>query len=134
MSAITNVVIDDSQPTPVSHTLGPVQTVPHPKWRENIADLPISGQVSLFANQSQKNGLYKTRFVMEVPVMEEASGANSQGYTASPKVAHTMRVDCVFFAHQRTTVAQREDLLELFTNVLKDASILGSVTDLALPY
>jgi hypothetical protein len=134
MSAIANVVIDDSQPTPISHTLVPTQTAPNPKWRDTVAALPISGQVSLAVSQTQRNGLYKTRIVMEVPVMEIASGENNEGYTAAPKIAHSMRVDCVFFAHQRTTLAQREDILELFANSLGNVQVADSINSLVLPY
>jgi hypothetical protein len=134
MSAIANVVILDSQPTPVSHTFVPVQTSPSPKWRDGVVGLPVSGQATILAQQTQRNGLFKTRLVMEIPVMEVASGENDEGYTAAPKVAHTMRIDCVFFAHQRTTMAQREDALELFRNSLDDIQIVDSISSLILPF
>jgi len=134
MSAIANVVINDGQATPVSHTFFPVKSTPVAEYRENLASLPVAGQGTLTVALTQKNGLYKVRSTLELPVMEEATGANSEGYTAAPKVAHTLRADCVFFAHARTTEDQRNDLVELLVNAWTDSQIREVFKKLLKPY
>lgn len=134
MSAITNVVINDGQATPVAHTYYPIQSAPVAIWREDIVSLPISGQGTISLGLAQKGDLFKMRVTVDLPVMEEAAGANPQGYTAAPKVAHSVRVDATFFATKRSTSDQRNDLIELFMNALADPNVRNSFKSLLKPY
>lgn len=134
MPAINTVVVNDAETTPVAHTYYPVQSSPVAVYRENIAALPISGQGQITLGLSQKGELYKLRVTMDLPVMEEASGANPQGYTAAPRVAHTVRADCTFFATRRSTASQRKNLMELFMNSLADDQIRQAFESLIKPY
>lgn len=131
MSVIANVVINDSVPLP--HTLLPVKVSPSAEYRENLASLPVSGQTELKVSLTNKKNLYKVRITLDMPVMEEASGANAEGYTAAPKIAHMVRVDAVFFAHGRSTQLQRTDLLTLFQNALSNLQVQETFTLLNKP-
>lgn len=134
MSAIANVVIDDGQSTPISHTYYPVKSTPIAEFRENVADVPVGGQGLLSVALTKKGSLYKVRLTAELPVMEEATAQNSSGYTAAPKVAHTVRADATLFAHARSTEDQRNDLIELFMNALGDPMFRETFKALLKPF
>jgi hypothetical protein len=134
MPAINTVAISDGQATPVEHTYYPVQSSPIAVYREDITSLPVSGQSVLTEGLVSKGELFKFRVTLDLPVMEEASGANPSGYTAAPKVAHIVRADCTFFASKRSTSDQRNDLMELFMNSLADPQVRDSFKSLIKPY
>lgn len=123
MSDIANIVITDGEDTPVVHTFKPVQQSPNAVYREDIADVPVLGQGKLSVALAENASLYKTRVILEIPVMETAMAQNAAGYTAAPKVAHTLRADVVLFAHSRSTYQQRDNLISLLISALGDAQV-----------
>jgi hypothetical protein len=133
MTALTSVTINDGKGTPVAHVYEPVQRVPSIKWREELPDLPVAGQGSISLNLTQAGDVYKLRGTVDLPIMEEALSANSSGYTAAPKVAHTVRGDITLFAHVRSTSDQRKDVIALFQNFLADAQIVSAFETLRKP-
>lgn len=133
MPAIATVAISDGKSVPETHSYFPVQSAPVSVWREDVETLPIAGQGQLTLGLSSKADLYKLRVTLDLPVMEEAAGANPSGYTAAPKVAHTVRADCTFFASKRSTAGQRNDLMELFMNALADPQIRSAMKSLIRP-
>jgi hypothetical protein len=133
MTDIANIVIADGEDTPVNHTFQPVQQSPNAIYRENIADVPVLGQGLINTTLSNNAQIYKVRFILEIPVMEEAVAQNTAGYTAAPKVAHTLRADVVLFAHARSTTQQRDNLITLVSNALQDAQINGMYVNLVKP-
>lgn len=123
MSAIANIVVYDGAPTPVSHTLLPISITREngsveAVWRENLASVPINGQVSITMKLTKlKSGVYRAFQRVSVPVMESVSGQNAAGYTASPKVAYVNTVDTVGFFHERSDTAGRRLVRQLSINV-----------------
>lgn len=122
MSAIAAITVFDGAGTPVTHTLSPVSVsktdnVITAVWRESNAALPVEAQISLTLRQStNSNGVVKSQFTMDVPVMESVSGQNAAGYTASPKVAFIDRNEWTSYAHPRSTVTSRRLARQLLVN------------------
>lgn len=133
MTDIANIVIADGEDTPVNHTFIPVQQSPNAIYREDIADVPVLGQGLLNVSLTNNAQIYKTRIVLEIPVMEEAVAQNTAGYTAAPKVAHTLRADIVLFAHARSTAQQRDNLITLVANAIVNAQVSGTYVSLVKP-
>lgn len=134
MPAISTIVIDDGQATPVSHTFEPVKSVPSCVWRTEDAALPVIGQMAIAMSDTTARNITKFRLTLSLPAMEETSGANASGYTAAPQVAHTLRADLVLFAHGRSTSDQRKDLVTLLRNALAHAQVEDSFVALKKPY
>jgi hypothetical protein len=111
-----------------------VASSPTALYRENTTDVPVLGQGRLAVALNQKGDLYKARIQLELPVMEEATAQNSAGYTAAPKVAHTVRADLTLFAHSRSTEQLRVNLITLLKNALDDAQVKGTFTSLLKPF
>lgn len=134
MSGIINVVLNDGKATPVVHTFYPISNAPSALWRERVAGLPLAAQGTLSLSVTKsKNGLYKVRKIVSIPVMEEIIDANTNGYTAAPRIAHTLRSDTVSFAHSRSTSDERKDLLALTTNFDADPAVIEAIESLTQP-
>lgn len=134
MSAIAPIVIADGQGTPVSHTFNPVQSNPDAFYREAQASLPIVGQGTVKLVVKQDSSLNRVKVSLALPCLETATGANSSGYTAAPKVAYTVTANVEFLLPSRSTVAQRKDLRVLLKNLLTDAQIVDAVDNINIPY
>lgn len=124
MSAMSAITVFDGAATPVTHTLQPVSCGKTPEgvivalWRESNAAVPVEAQISLTLRQSTtSNGVVKSQFTMDVPVMEAISGQNAAGYTASPKVAFVDRNEWASYAHPRSTVTSRRLSRQLLVNL-----------------
>lgn len=136
MSAIAPIVINDGAATPVAHTFNPFQSVPQANYRENQTALALVGQgtISIVSSTDLGNGLSKVRVVLALPALEVIGAQNAQGYTASPKVAYTNKVDATFILPNRGTAQQRKDLRTLFSNLLANAQVVDVIENLAQPY
>lgn len=123
MAQMANVLVKDDANPLVEYTFVPV-TNRSPKWRTQIAGVPLDGQMTLeqVANVKLADGNYRRVFKAVVPVMETlgASGT-AAGYVAPPKVAYTTPVTITLVQNQRATIAD-------IANALKIAlvSILGA--------
>jgi hypothetical protein len=136
MSAIGNLVIQDGQGTPVTHTFYPIQSGALSLWRENQSTLPIIGQGTVAVNVKidTKGGLNKVRVTMDLPALETATDANSAGYTAAPKVAYSNKVTMEFFLPSRGTSAQRKDLRVLIADLMTEAILIDTIDNINIPY
>jgi len=133
MSAIASIAILDGQGTPVTHTMYPLRSGDKSTWRENQAGLALIGQgvVDMTVKQGPLN---KVRLLLELPALETATGANSAGYTAAPKVAYSNKAIVELFLPSRATAAQRKDLRVLLSNLLLNATVIDSIENLNVPY
>jgi len=132
MSAISNITAFDGAATPVSHTLiatevtrknGKVSAV----WRENATGVPVYAQIRVEMNLERlASGVYRVEQRTVVPVQEVVTGANSAGYSATPKVAHEMTVLTTGFFHERSDSAGRQLVKQLAANIFN--GVATSVT------
>lgn len=124
MAAMTNILVKDDAATPKEWTLLAITDTPVPYWRGNDAGVPLAGQPRLTESVEQvKSGDWKISAKLEVPTMETlgASGASS-GYVAPPSVAYTTTGIFTMFAPERSTTADRANLLKMMIGVLQGAS------------
>jgi hypothetical protein len=128
MSAMTNILVkDDSNPL-VEITLVPI-TNNRPKWRAQVAGVPLDGQVTveLLANTLLADGNNRRVLKLEVPVMETlgASGT-SAGYVAPAKVAYKIPVTLTMVVNQRAVIADTANAVKFILSLIAGAS---SVTE-----
>lgn len=124
MAAMTNILVKDDAATPIEWTLQPITDTPNPQWRASASGIPLAGQPRLSASVEEvKSGAVKVTAKLEVPVMETlgASGT-SAGYVAPPAVAYTNTAIVTAFVDQRSTVADRANLLKMIAGILGGAS------------
>lgn len=120
---IDNILVKDDANPLVEYTLKPV-TNNRPKWRAQVAGVPVDGQITveLLANQKLADGNYRRVFKLSVPVMETlgASGT-AAGYVAPPKVAYVVPVTVSMVANQRATAADCANALKIAIGCLGGA-------------
>lgn len=128
MSQIANITVYDGAATPVSHTLVAVSVtrekgIVKAEWREQLAGVPVTAQVRVFASiQQLPSAVYKTEVRVEVPVMETIGAQNAAGYTAAPKVAYVNTVVTTGFFHERSDVTGRRLAKQVMFNLLNNIS------------
>lgn len=139
MSAIAPIVINDGKATPVAHTFYPGSPLGGViRYREQISGIPYNAQASIGILQrfDERNisAVNKTRIVMEIPVQEVAGSANSQGYTAQPKVAFSEKIICEVFSPGRGDSPLRKDARVMFWNLMAHAAIIDLIDNQVGPY
>lgn len=135
MAQIANIVINDGATTPVGHTFFPVASAPKAIYREGLANLPLVGQGQIVLSGGVPGAaLQRVKMTLALPALETATGANSDGYTAAPRVAYTNTVQVEFILPARGTMQQRKDLRVMLSNLLKDAQVVDVIDNLIIPF
>lgn len=135
MSAIAAITIADGKGSPVNHTYNPILSGLTAQFRTADGALPLIGQETITIRQKVVNPQVQSVVInLDLPALETATGANSSGYTASPKVAYTNRVSVTFMLPNRGTAAQRTDLRVLLKNLLANAQVVDYVDNLQPAY
>lgn len=134
MSQIAQIAIQDGKTTPVTHTFNPISSSPSAYYRESVASLALVGQGTLDLRMREESSVIRVNCVMSLPALESASGANSAGYTAGPKVAYSHTVKVEFLLPKRGDAAQRKDLRVMLQNLLANTQVIDLVENLAVPY
>lgn len=138
MAAISSIVINDGQTTPVARTFVPVD---HSNnifiYRQNSSALAKIGQnlihLKLVASGKNKD-IDRVQVSVYLPVLEAVVAQNTEGYTAAPKLAYFLSSKMEFMLPGRATLAQRNDLLAFTQNVLSNVQVTDAVQSLLLPY
>lgn len=138
MAQIANISINDATtPTPVSHVFVPISSGLTSVWkRVGVANQPAVAMESIrsVAKLAEgSTGVNKITVDLALPVLEQAAGGSIAGYVAPPSLAHTPRVSVTFYAHQRSTVADRANLRVMLSELLKSAQIIDLVDNLTPP-
>lgn len=124
MAAMTNILVkDDSNPL-VELTLVPVSNA-RPKWRAQVAGVPIDAQVTveLLVNEKLADGNYRRVMKLEVPELETLGTAGtSAGYVAPQKVAFRTPYTVSTIANARGTTNSAANALKLVLGLLQGAS------------
>lgn len=135
MAIIAAIVVNDGASTPAPHTFNPVATSPKAMYREGISNLPLVGQGQVMIGTGVPGAaVQRVKLTLALPALETATGANSDGYTAAPKVAYTNTVQVEFLLPSRGTAQQRKDLRVMLSNLLLNAQVVDSVDNLNAPY
>lgn len=120
MAAIANIVINDGQGTPAAHTFNPVShSGSSYVYREAGTTSLLAAAIITLSQLPVKGagGVEKFRKRIVVPALETATGQNSSGYTAGPKIAYTLQNIEDFIVPSRATLAQRSDIFAYSRNL-----------------
>lgn len=136
MPAFAAVTINDGQATPVAHTFSPIRiddkgvasfydrsggiAIGFPKVTVSLRE-PISAVKS--GTASDKNRNYKGVITIDVPKLESTSAATGTGIAPAPTVAYVPAARVEFLLPERSTLAERNDLLAYTINGLSNATI-----------
>jgi hypothetical protein len=132
MSQIAPIVLADGKSTPVNHTFSPVHV------RDGVAmyaDRSTGIQVGFATIQTQmrdpvgKSRLNKVMMKIDVPVLEQTSPSTTTGIQPAPTKAYSLAVDLVAMLPERSTLAERKDLLAFLRNFVAGSVFGNYITD-----
>nr|QDH87892.1 MAG: hypothetical protein H2RhizoLitter493524_000002 [Leviviridae sp.] len=129
MTAIAAVTINDGQATPVAHTFSPVNIdqAGVAKWADRSSGIAL-GFPALSFSQKTPNPKgarnYKMSIKVVLPVLEVTSPSTSTGIQPAPTKAYDLIATVDFTLPERSTLAQRNDLLAYVKNFLANAAVV----------
>lgn len=129
MPAIAAVAINDGQATPVAHTFSPVNidSMGIAKWADRSGGIALGFPTLTFMQKSPSpKGArnYKTSIKVVLPVLEATSPSTSTGIQPAPTKAYDLIANIEFVLPERSTLAQRNDLLAYVKNFLANATVV----------
>lgn len=127
MAQMTDITVYNDATTPVATLFKPSSNNPA-KWIERDVSKSENAlaRVVMSIDPPSKSGLKRRLVKLEVPVMEQPSGAAADGNVAPPKVAHTMVFHGVIYCHSRATASQKADLVKMGVNILLGDATAGT--------
>lgn len=130
MPSFSSLTINDGQATPVAHTFAPGTLVgTEAKYIDRSTGITvgfpmITANVSLPSKQSK---MTKVRLKVVAPVLEVVNSSTYSGITPAPTRAYDMTFDGTFFLPERSSLAQRKDILAYAKNLLANALVTSLV-------
>lgn len=129
MTAIAALTIADGQATPVNHTFSPVNIdqVGVAKWADRSGGIALGFPTLTFsmrqpATKGSRN--YRVTAKVTLPVLEATSPSTSTGIQPAPTKAYDLLATLEFVLPERSTLAQRNDLIAYVKNFLANATVI----------
>jgi hypothetical protein len=140
MSAVTSIVLNDAQGTPVAHTFVPLGPDKNGVWwwedqtgTASIAYNRISMQLTrplpAQAGQNSDSRVNRVKVGIHTPKVE-ALGVADSGYTPSPTIAYTPRCLVEFIMSERALLQDRKDLRKYADFLLAETQLTNMVENL----
>jgi hypothetical protein len=130
----------DGQSTPVEHTFAPASLQTNGgkviASFEDRSPATIAGYNRLRVERSPENanGMFKMRFVIERATLETLSNDTSSGIAPAPTLAYTTTGVIEVWAHRRSTLNERKDVIAYLASLVADTSIETSIENLEAFY
>lgn len=128
MSAIANVVINDGQATPVSHTFAPVTIDAQgvAKWADRSGGISVGFPTLSYSlkNPTGNSKSYKLTAKVMLPVLEQTSPSTATGIQPAPTVAYNLLANIEMVLPERSTAQDRKNLLAYVKNYLANATVI----------
>lgn len=133
MAAIATLSLLDGQPTPVSHSFAPVTIdragVAHFADRSGGIALGYPYITLLVRQPTKASRTTKVTGKVMVPVLEVTSPSTATGIQPQPTKAFDELFSFDFVLPERSTAAQRKDILAYAKNLLAHAVVTNAVVD-----
>jgi hypothetical protein len=139
MAAISPIVMNDGQTTPVAHTFAPAKTVADFALLEDRAAGIYIGYNKLTMSLTRPTGKpgssrnLKLSMKIETPKLETI-GTASNGLTPPPLVAYRPVVELLFTLPERCSMQDRKDLAAYVKALVLNANFTAAVEQYELPY
>lgn len=128
MTAIAALTLADGQATPVNHTFSPINidSASVARWADRSGGIAIGFPVLTFSMRQPTKGSrnYRMTAKVQLPVLEVTSPSTSSGIQPAPTKAYDLLCTIDMVLPERSTVAQRNDLLAYVKNFLTNTSVI----------
>lgn len=138
MSAIASMTLADGQATPVNHTFAPVSidVANVAKWSDRSGGIALGFSTVSFSLRSPSKASRNFRLTAKVvtPVLEVTSPSTATGIQPAPTLAYNLIANVDIVLPERSTVAQRKDLIAYLKNYLATTVIQNAVENFEQVY
>jgi len=139
MSAIAPLTLADGQATPVNHTFNPIAIDASgvARWADRSGGIAIGYPVVSFsvkAPAAKGSRNYRIVAKVTVPTLEQTSPSTATGIQPAPSVAYNLIGNLEFVIPERSTLAQRKDLLAYVKNLMATAVVTAAGQDFEYVY
>lgn len=129
MTAIAALTIADGQATPVNHTFSPVNidSAGVARWADRSGGIALGFPVLTASTKTpaaKGSRSYRHTFKVVVPVLEVTSPSTATGIQPAPTKAFDLIFNGEFVLPERSTLAQRNDLLAYVKNFLANSAVV----------
>jgi len=137
MSAVTSIVLNDAQATPVAHTFVPIGPDAQGTWwfedqsaSESISFNRISLSLKRASNPSAGSNagqrMNRVTVGLHTPKLETTS-TNDAGLTPPPTVAYILRCNVEFILPDRSNLQDRKDLRKFVDFLMAETQLTSMV-------
>ncbi len=141
MGAISNIVINDGQGTPVAHTFAPAKTQADYALLEDRSAGIYIGFNKLTFSLSRPKGETKSAnrnihlsIRIETPKLENVRNSTISGIAPAPTISYRPQVELNVVFPERCSLQDRKDLQAYIKNALSNAFVTDAFEDYELPY
>lgn len=128
MPAIAALTIADGQATPVNHTFSPVNIDSSgiAKWADRSGGIALGYPVVTFSQRPPVRGSRNYKMIVKVslPVLEQTSASTATGIQPAPTLSYALSGTMELVMPERSTLAQRNDLLAYVRNMMANATVV----------
>jgi hypothetical protein len=133
MTAIAALTLADGQSTPVNHTFSPVNIDQSgvARWADRSGGIALGYPVVTFSNKAptKTSRSYKVTAKVALPILEQTSASTATGIQPQPTLAYNLLANVEFVLPERSTLAQRKDLLAYLKNYLANAAVVTAAIE-----
>lgn len=131
MTAIAALTLADGQATPANHTFSAVNVnaAGIAKWQDRSGGIALGfPTITMSLREPTKSSrVYKLVRKVSIPVLEVTSPSTASGIQPAPTLAYTLQQNCEWIIPERSTQAQRDDLLAYAKNFDANAVLTNAV-------
>jgi hypothetical protein len=133
MSAIAALTLADGQASPVNHTFSPVKVdaAGVAKWVDRVGGIALGYPTITMSVREPSKGSrnFKVTRKIVIPVLEVTSPSTATGIQPAPTLAYNLIQNTEWVLPERSTLAQRKDLIAFAKNFDANAVLTAAVQD-----
>ncbi len=138
MTAIAALTLKDGQATPANHTFSPVNidSAGIARWADRAGGIALGFPVVTFSlrNPTKASRVYKVSGKIVLPVLEVTSPSTASGIQPAPTKAYDLTATIEMMLPERSTAAQRADLMAYAKEFLANTVMAQAVASFESVY
>lgn len=138
MPAVANIVLNDTQATPVAHTFVPLGTDVNGVWwfEDQSSASPIGyAKVSVFisrpkpatSGESSAQRMVRVKLGVHTPILENVTNSTVSGVEPAPTIAYVPRANLEFIIPERSAAIDRSNLRAYMLQLLATGDIIDII-------
>lgn len=133
MTAIAALTLNDGAAAPVAHTFNPVNIdqAGVARWADRSGGIALGFPVVSFAmrNPTKASRSFKITAKVVTPVLEITSPSTGTGIQPAPTKAYDLIANVEFVLPERSTLAERKNVLAYLKNYLANATVITAAIE-----